>query len=123
MRVMPVLVQRIGQVIGEQAAITRFPAFAAVHAHIDAADADADGQVAAVARIDLNGDRPRMIASGAEPVRIAGVMPERFDQLEGIAAVFADEETAGIGADIEPIRFIGAARLNRARCNWSWPVC
>ena len=41
-----------------------------------------------------------MIAPGAEPMRIAGMMPERIDQLEGIATIIADEKTAGVGADI-----------------------
>ena len=71
MRVVAMFMQRIGQVIGEEAAIARFPGFAAVRADINAADADADGQVAAVARVNLNRDRARMIAPGAEPVRIA----------------------------------------------------
>ena len=113
MRVVTVLVQRIGQVIGVEPAIARFPSFAAIAADIDAAHADADGHTAAVARVDLDGDRAGMIAPGAEPMRIAGMMPERIDQLERIAAVIAEEEAAGVGADIEAIRFVSAARLNQ----------
>ena len=42
MRVVAVLVQRIGQVIGVEPMIARLPVFAAIAADVDAADADAN---------------------------------------------------------------------------------
>ena len=82
-------------------------------ADVDAADADADGDMAAVARVDLDGDRAGMIAPGAEPMRVAGVLPERLDQMKGIAAVIADEEAARIRAEVEAIRLVRAAGLDQ----------
>ena len=63
---MTVFVVRIGQVIGVETAITRLPGFAAVTADIDAADADAGDQMAAVARIDHDGTAAGMIAPGRQ---------------------------------------------------------
>ena len=113
MRVVPVFVMRVGQVIGEEAAIARFPGFAAVPADVDAADADADGQVAAVARVNLDSDRAGVIAPGAEPMYIAGMLPECLDQVKRIAAIIAEEEATGIGAEVETLRFVRAAGFNQ----------
>ena len=67
----------------------------------------------AIARVDLDGDCAGMIASGAEPVRVTRVFPECLDQLKGVAAVIADEESAGIGADIEALWFVTSAGLDQ----------
>ena len=98
MRVVAHIGGRVGQPFGTKPLVPYLPAPAAVRRFKDAGAAYTDVEMVLISWVYDDGVDPRLVAAAAKPARFTGRMfPERLDEPEIAPAVFAKEETAGVG--------------------------